>query len=99
MNRLFKIQILDDEEHVLATLYDFLSYKKCNVISAADDLNDFLSRIYVQKNIRGFDKGKKDDNLKTYNPFPGQPPGQQSPPVDSWELERKVPPEAWLIRG
>jgi hypothetical protein len=64
MNRLLKIQILDDDEHVLATLYDFLSYKKYNVISAADDLDDFLSSIYVQKNVRGFDKGKKRRQLK-----------------------------------
>jgi hypothetical protein len=71
MNRLLKIQILDDDEHVLATLYDFLSYKNCNVISVADDLNDFLSRIYVQKNVRGFDKGKKTRQLKDIQPVSG----------------------------
>lgn len=26
-------------------------------------------------------------------------PGQQPPPGDCWELERQVPPGAWLIRG
>jgi len=31
--------------------------------------------------------------------FPGKPPGQQPPPGDCWELERQVPPGAWLIRG
>ena len=31
--------------------------------------------------------------------FPGKPPGQKPPPGDCWELERKVPPGAWLIRG
>lgn len=31
--------------------------------------------------------------------FPGTPPGQQPPPGDCWELERQVPPGAWLIRG
>jgi hypothetical protein len=31
--------------------------------------------------------------------FPGKPPGQQPPPGDCWELERHVPPGAWLIRG
>jgi hypothetical protein len=71
MNRLLKIQILDDDEHVLATLYDFFSYKKCNVISAANDLNDFLSRIYVKKNVRGFDKGNKRRKLKDIQPVSG----------------------------
>ncbi len=31
--------------------------------------------------------------------FPGRPPGQQPPPGDCHELERNVPPGAWLIRG
>lgn len=31
--------------------------------------------------------------------FPGKPPGQQPPPGDCWELKRRVPPGAWLIRG
>jgi hypothetical protein len=31
--------------------------------------------------------------------FPGKAPGQQPPPGDCWELERQVPPGAWLIRG
>ena len=69
MNRLLKIQILDDDEHVLATLYDFLSYKKYNVISAAESLKDCLSCIYTQKNVTEFDKSKKYDNLKTCDPF------------------------------
>ena len=80
MNRLLKIQIVDDDDHVLATLYDFLSYKKCNVISAADDLNDFLSRIYVLKNVRGFDKGKKRRQLKDIQPVSGSAPWT-TPPV------------------
>jgi hypothetical protein len=31
--------------------------------------------------------------------FPGMPPGQQPPPGDCWELQRQIPPGAWLIRG
>jgi hypothetical protein len=31
--------------------------------------------------------------------FPGKPPGQQPPPGDCCELEKQVPPGAWLIRG
>lgn len=84
MNRLLKIQILDDDEHVLATLYDFLSYKKCNVISAADDLNDFLSRIYVQKNIRGFDKGKKRRQFKDIQPVSGSATWTTTPASRLW---------------
>jgi DNA-binding response OmpR family regulator len=59
MDKLLKILIVDDDEHVLSTLYDFLSYKNYNINSAADDLKDCLSRIYAQKNVTEFDKGKK----------------------------------------
>lgn len=31
--------------------------------------------------------------------FPGVPPGQQPPPDDCHELERRVPPDAILVRG
>jgi hypothetical protein len=31
--------------------------------------------------------------------LPGEPPGGQPPPGDCLELERQVPPGAWLIRG
>lgn len=31
--------------------------------------------------------------------YPNTPPGQQPPPGDCYELSRRVPPEAWLIRG
>jgi len=30
--------------------------------------------------------------------FPDRPPGHQPPPGDCWQLERQVPPGAWLIR-
>lgn len=30
---------------------------------------------------------------------PGKPPGQQPPPGDCYDLERYIPPGAWLIRG
>jgi hypothetical protein len=31
--------------------------------------------------------------------YPDRPPGQQPPPGDCYDLERHVPPGAWLIRG
>jgi len=31
--------------------------------------------------------------------YPDRPPGQQPPPGDCGELEYRVPPGAWLIRG
>jgi hypothetical protein len=31
--------------------------------------------------------------------YPDLTPGQQPPPGDCWELSRRVPPGAWLIRG
>lgn len=31
--------------------------------------------------------------------FPDRPPGLQPPPGDCEELERHIPPGAWLIRG
>lgn len=31
--------------------------------------------------------------------YPDRPPGQQPPPGECWELERNVPPGAWLIGG
>ncbi len=31
--------------------------------------------------------------------YPDRPPGQQPPPGNCWELERRVPPGAWLIKG
>ncbi len=31
--------------------------------------------------------------------FPDRPPGHQPPPGECWQLERQVPPGAWLIRG
>lgn len=30
--------------------------------------------------------------------FPDRPPGHQPPPGDCWQLERQVPPGAYLIR-
>ena len=69
MDKLLKILIVNHNERVLATLYDFLSYKKYNVISAAESLKDCLSCIYTQKNVTEFDKSKKYDNLKTCDPF------------------------------
>jgi hypothetical protein len=31
--------------------------------------------------------------------LPDRPPGQQPPPGNCWDLERRVPPGAWLIKG
>jgi hypothetical protein len=31
--------------------------------------------------------------------YPGKPAGQQPPPGDCWELERNLPPGAWLLRS
>ena len=38
MDQPLKLLIIDDDEHVLATLYDFLNDKKYDVTSASDGL-------------------------------------------------------------
>ena len=52
MDKAFKLLIIDDDEHVLATLYDFLSDKKYDVISASDGLAG-LKLLETEK--QGFD--------------------------------------------
>jgi DNA-binding NtrC family response regulator len=52
MDQPLKILIIDDDEHVLATLYDFLSDKKYDVTSASDGLDGLK---FLESNKQGFD--------------------------------------------
>ncbi|MGB2930654.1 MAG: response regulator [Desulfobacterales bacterium] len=52
MDQPLKLLIIDDDEHVLATLYDFLSDKKYDVISASDGLDGLK---LLESDKQGFD--------------------------------------------
>ena len=52
MDQLLKILIIDDDEHILATLYDFLSDKKYDVTSASDGLDGLK---LFENHPQGFD--------------------------------------------
>ena len=52
MDPSLKILIIDDDEHVLSTLYDFLSDKKHDVTSASDGLDGLK---FLESNKQGFD--------------------------------------------
>jgi len=52
MDQPLKFLIIDDDEHVLATLYDFLSDKKYDVISASDGLDGLK---LLESDKQGFD--------------------------------------------
>jgi DNA-binding response OmpR family regulator len=52
VEKLLKILIIDDEEHVLANLCDFLKYKNYDVTSASDGLEGLK---LFEKDQKGFD--------------------------------------------
>ena len=52
MDQPLKLLIIDDDKHVLATLYDFLNDKKYNVTSASDGLEGLK---LIESDQQGFD--------------------------------------------
>ena len=52
MDNPFKLLIIDDNEQILATLYDFLSNMKYDVVSASDGLEGLKS---IETEKQGFD--------------------------------------------
>ena len=54
MEQPLKILIIDDDEHIRATLYDFLSDKKYDVTSASDGLNGLK---LLESELFGFERG------------------------------------------